>query len=608
MLVPAVAARAEKIGDIDVLVQPLPNTDVRSGREDGVSHGYVEYRVQLKNSSAKDCKVELVYPASRDYSRSGVVASRTVQVLAGQEASVSLFQPPSSDAWGSMSVRVEGVKEARQISVGSLRRESGGYGYDYGPGPRSAVLLSRGVPQDFRDRAGRPGEKPAPEAPGPPGYGPSGYGPEEYGPRGPALLRSEVPVSQWSPNWLGYSCYDAILLTQREAEEMPAPAQAAVRRYLECGGELLVHGRKVPDVFSRGGLADGQGGYHVGLGRAAATSDEGEPGWDRAYRRLTAASPETYRPREKPNDQHGLLVGEAKVPVRGLFFLVLLFAVAIGPVNVWLLSKHRKRIWLWWNVPAISLLTCLAVFLYAMFSEGWTSRGRIASLTLLDERCHRATTIGYVSLYCPLTPGGVHFGADSDVALLSHERPYSGYSSPYSRYREPEGGPRQVDWTSDQHLVSGWVTARVPAYFQVRKNEDRRERLSVGKKADGSVTVVNALGADVRRLYVADGSGRVFEGRDIPAGAERTLSAATGGWKLSAGAQAELRQLLTRGEWLSAFRNWNSGTNLGPILSAGGYVAFLDKSPFIESPVAGASCEHTVAIVCGISEGPGDGR
>ena len=44
------------------------------------------------------------------------------------------------------------------------------------------------------------------------------------------------------------------------------------------------------------------------------------------------------------------------MPVRGLFVLVLLFALGIGPVNLWLLSKYKRRIWLWWNVPAISLL------------------------------------------------------------------------------------------------------------------------------------------------------------------------------------------------------------------------------------------------------------
>ena len=79
-------------------------------------------------------------------------------------------------------------------------------------------------------------------------------------------------------------------------------------------------------------------------------------------------------------------MAETTVPVRGLFVLVLLFAVGIGPANLWLLSRYKRRIWLWWNVPAISLLTCLVVFAYSLVSEGITGRGKTASMTLLDER------------------------------------------------------------------------------------------------------------------------------------------------------------------------------------------------------------------------------
>ena len=85
-----------------------------------------------------------------------------------------------------------------------------------------------------------------------------------------------------------------------------------------------------------------------------------------------------------------MLVGETTVPVRGLLLLVICFAVGIGPVNVWLLSRRQKRMWLWWNVPAVSLVTCLAVFGYALLSEGIRGRGRTALITVLDEDAHRA--------------------------------------------------------------------------------------------------------------------------------------------------------------------------------------------------------------------------
>ena len=620
-----------RVGDVDVVVQPLPNVENPvSGRRPGVTHGYVEYRVRLKNLSNKDRTVELIYPQTDMVAAlDGVRASRVVHVLAGQEASVSLFEPSFSTGWGAMTVRVVGVKDPLNVPVGSLR------GYAYGSAATlPAVLLSRGIPQDFRERARRLEEeaqkklKKATPPPGMPSYTP----PEESVPERLQFLRSEVPISQWSANWLGYSCYDAIFMTEDEAQQMPAAAQMAVRRYVECGGTFWIHGQKTPDAFSQGGVADGKGGFDVGLGKVASIFHPGEQGWDATYRQLAAAPPPIYHPQQRPPTLYDLLVAETTVPVRGLFLLVVLFSIGIGPVNVWLLSKYRKRIWLWWNVPAISLVTCLAVFGYSLVSEGWTSRGKTASLTLLDERCHRATTIGYVSLYCPLTPSrGLHFGVDTEVALLTRAQPWNRYASIYHSYSEPEGGPWFIDWTNDQHYTSGWVNARVPAYFQIRKNEDCRQRLSIEKKSDGTLAVVNALGAEIRKVYVADASGRVFEAQDIAAGAQRTLSPSPlarasgrgaggeGGRKPGPGQligqstspQAELRRLFTSGDWLGSFRGFSSDySSYCPttLLAPGGYVAFLDKSPFIESPLADADCQDTVAIVCGISKGALDGR
>ena len=95
----------------------------------------------------------------------------------------------------------------------------------------------------------------------------------------------------------------------------------------------------------------------------------------------------------------------------------------------------------------------------------------------------------------------------------------------------------------------------------------------------------------------------------IAAGAERTLVPATAGWTVSANAQAELRNLFLSSDWLSAFRGWNNQSPYAANkIAPGGYVAFLEKSPFVESPLAGAECEDTVAIVCGISKGQDDGR
>ncbi len=599
-LLPMTAPAQERVGDVEFSVYPMPGLDARSG--EGTRHGYVECRVRLKNTSEEDRTIHLSYPRTRGRQIDhGVVVTRTVRIGGKQEAVVPLYQPPVPVADESLEVRVEGVARSKEIRVPS----SHGYG-GYSDTTRGAVLLSRSVPRDFPRDESADSAVPLDPALDPQLHvGPGGMGvPGMPSDEGPALFRSELPVRQWSPHWLGYSCYDAILCSEKDVEEMPARVQLAVRRYVECGGMLFIHGRNVPAAFSEHGFADGRGGYYVGMGHVMATLDDNADDWDATYRKLLDARVHIYRPEERPGNLFDLLLAETAIPVRGLFLLIMVFGVAIGPANLWLLSRYKRRIWLWWNVPAISLLTCLLVFGYSMASEGWAGRGKTATLTLLDERCHRATTIGYLSYYCPLTPGGLRFNTDTDVA------PLETISAHWRRFRSPwerSAGLCFVDWTHDQHLASGWIKARVPAYFQVRKSEDRRERLSVQPQADGSVKVVNALGADIRRLLLADAAGRVFEGHAIPAGAEKILSEKPGAPPVDPN-PAHMRATFTSANWLGRFHEADHTPNLGGSLAPGCYVAYLERSPFIESPLQGVEPEHTAAIVYGILRRHDDGR
>lgn len=594
-LLQSAALAGVRVGDIEATVQPTPSRDNTSGEFHGTCHGYVELRVQLKNNSAKDCIVHLSYPPSRDGLREfGTVVSRTVHVAGEQAVSVSLYQPPQYVAKEALEVSVKGVKDAKIISVGSTYSRS----YNYNETNRVAVLLGRGVPREFCNGM-RKESATAPVA------GPMGTSSPSPSPEAErfAFLRSELPVSQWSHNWLGYSCFDAIVLSGKEVESMPPQARLAIRRWVECGGTLLINSKITPKEFFPGGQTDSKGRYRGGLGRVIASLGDGKQGWEETYKLLTSTPIHIYRPDKAPGNRYDLLVAETTVPVRGLFVLVLLFGVGIGPANLWLLSRYKRRIWLWWNVPAISLLTCLTVFGYSLASEGWTGRGKTASLTLLDERCHRATTIGFFSFYCPLTPSsGPRFNTDTEVTLLDTQ------ISPWRRFSSHGSDTmRFINWTKEQHLTSGWVTARVPTYFQIRKNEDRRERLSVEKNEDGTLKVVNALGADIRRLCLADSSGRIFEVHEIPAGAERILKADEKK-RAAKGADFVPGQITLGSNWLQRFRNLTDNKDLSTVLTPGTYVAFLDKSPFVESPLDGAETEDTAAIVYGISKGQQDGR
>ena len=336
------------------------------------------------------------------------------------------------------------------------------------------------------------------------------------------------PVSSWSTSWIGFSRYDGVIVTVDDIQMMPPDVQAALWHYVECGGALFVlGGRELPkswrleeslkSKFSTDAAEIAV--YNVGFGQCIVSPEMNTKDLDRDQWHLIVGSwlqtaiPWRWEGETEQSNTIFPVVSGLGIPVRGLFFLMLLFAVVIGPVNLIVLSRKKRRIYMLWTTPVISAITCLAVFLYATFAEGWNRHARTEGLTILDERDHRATTIGWTAFYSGLTPGdGLHFGYETELTPLADSM--------------NTNLARTVDWTHDQHLANGWVAPRVPAHFMVRKSEIRRERITVRRGDDTRLTIVNGLGADIGQLWLADRDGTTYSATNIPAGAEATLTTA----------------------------------------------------------------------------------
>ena len=305
---------------------------------------------------------------------------------------------------------------------------------------------------------------------------------------------------------------------------MPPDVQSALWLYVECGGALFVlGGRELPESW---GLQESLkselstdyariAAYDVGFGQCIVSPDIDTKGLDQNQwgwvieSWLKTAAPWQWEGSVEEANRMFPMVSNVGIPVRGLFLLMLLFAVAIGPANLIVLSRKKRRIWMLWTTPVISLLTCLAVFAYATFAEGWKRHVRTEGLTILDERARRATTIGWTAFYSALTPGdGLRFGYETELT---------------PQISKAMSTVRTVDWTHDQHLAGGWVTARVPSHFMVRKSEMRRERVTVRRGADARLRVVNGLGVDISQFWLADRDGTIHSANDISAGAEEVL-------------------------------------------------------------------------------------
>lgn len=390
-------------------------------------------------------------------------------------------------------------------------------------------------------------------------------------------LRAELPVTEWSEHWLAYSPYDAVLVSSADLRAMPAGVLEALWRYVECGGNLFVFGSvQMPEPWKSRfpAMASNTIQYAVGFGRCVVIENLHLSDLDtEAIRTLqdivdTQARFWKELPRDETANSSFRVVDDVTVPVRGLVLLILGFVIVVGPVNLIVLSRLKRRTWMLWTIPAISFLTCMLVFAYSLLSEGVTPSVRLESLTLLDQANRRATTLGAIAYYCPLTPAqGLRFDYETEVTPLVEQWSFGGSAN-----------AREVDWTQGQHLQRGWLTARVPAHFFVRKSETRRERLQV-ENAHGQLIVVNGLGAPVRALWLADAAGKVFAAGPVAAGARATLTPVAVPAKISGA--LDLGDLLTKasyGALVSSLTN-NTVAHLRP----GTYIAELEGNPFLEN-------------------------
>jgi hypothetical protein len=279
------------------------------------------------------------------------------------------------------------------------------------------------------------------------------------------------------------------------------------------------------------------------------------------------------------------LVETLKIPTRGIISLMLIFVIIIGPLNIILLNRRKRRTWMLWTIPAISITTTLLVFAYSLLREGVTPTVRITGFTVLDQTSHHAETIGAEGIYCPLTPsGGLHFEGETEVTPLVNV----GYSS---------GTPREIDWSQAQHFTRGWVASRVPAFFHLRKAETCRDRVQIENK-DGHLRVLNGLGAPIKSLWYADASMNIYTAHDVAAGASAELTPVA-----SSRPRNETGPNILFHE-IGFVANLNAlGNDAGTYLTPNTYIAILDSNPFIENALGpGASLKRTTtsAVVFGI--------
>src|SRR5262249_39922983 len=155
-----------------------------------------------------------------------------------------------------------------------------------------------------------------------------------------------------------------------------------LRRYAAAGGTVVVEGRQHLRAGPlRSGLDEHDGDWRPGLGQVAAVGDWRARDGGGGARKAMSARGSAGRAPPLLHAEHDV-PGLGRVPVRAFLLLILLFAVAAGPVNLFVVFRRRRQPLLaLLTVPALGIGTTGAILGYGLFADGFGVQGVVRSMS-----------------------------------------------------------------------------------------------------------------------------------------------------------------------------------------------------------------------------------
>lgn len=604
-------------------MQHVPMYTFQSGGN-ATKHGYIEFRFRVRNTSASATRrVSLQLAPSSTHLQYGLRSgSGYVEVPPGQTAHLRILHPPLPHTGGMLqgTITIDGRTQRDKLHIndnGSHCTPSHFTGPSTGRGISEAhIMVSIKTPTVFRDlfSQGLPPDPSRPESmgTGTPGTGAMSLSPTLAGALEIGIWRSESDVDQWSEQWLAFSRFDAVLLTDSELKSMPQPMWTALRRYVECGGTLCVIGNtwSVPKEWVSMSTAGNYGQYGAVFGNVYIFDEDSENSKEAIHRirgdiisragtwsaAMECENPHYYYGGSTPGffgnpDSLSKILPVSHstgVPVRAISILIIVFAVLIGPVNIYVLSIRNRRIWLLWTVPAISIVASVLVLGTNFLQEGFVRNGSSSTITVLDQRRGESISFGVIGFYSTLTPrSGVEFASSTEATLVGGRN-----SRKFDLFDYPGG---------EQIFTGGWIQPRVPGYFGIRKAESRKERM-VFQWEETEPSVVNQIGVDIRSLTVCSPDGTFYKVSNLKAGEKMKLVPSNQSYE-GQSRETEQERIMQK---FRSFNGWgniagNFETEASQVLFPGSYLAVLENqwNPFLEPGIEGNHLFENKAVVLG---------
>lgn len=204
-----------------------------------------------------------------------------------------------------------------------------------------------------------------------------------------------------------------------------------------------------------------------------------------------------------------LVPGMGLAPVTEFQVLITLFVVVIGPVNYFLLKRWRRLHLMVLTVPLAAGLVTLALFAYAIITDGFGTTVRANSYTALDQRTGESACWSRLSYYSGLAPReGLTMPVD--VAMYPIVPDWNG-----SSIDSIVNSERDLKWVPEEaRLTRGWLRSRTPTQYltvRARTSPIRLELTPVRER----LRAKNSLGTKIDFVVVVDEANKLWLGEKL---------------------------------------------------------------------------------------------
>lgn len=350
----------------------------------------------------------------------------------------------------------------------------------------------------------------------------------------------QIDVERLPEDWRAYSGYDALAFTRQDLVALNPGVKLALDQWVRSGGNFITINDGVEEVppYSIDGLGV-RNRLDYGIGYSQFDAD--------ALLKAVRIGGDSLSNLVETDYQSGAwpvgnALGTRTVSQGLLFFALIIFAIVVGPVNLFFWANKHRRHRLFVTTPLISIAASLLMVGYIVIRDGFGGDGARAiaievggpddkSAVILQEQFSRSGILfsaGFeVDNYSVLNPV---VPPTSDLNLDDSASARGTYKLSYAQSKE--GWELSGDLFQSRSEQAQVIKSVVPS----------RERLDLLTGNSESPRLVSSFSYPLTNVYYKDGDGNFWKASAIAPGETVTMTAST----ISTDRQGEISSAISR--------------------------------------------------------------